>query len=258
MNRLDSQQVDRLAPLDNAYLKLRSMLESGSFNEQAATAAHAAFNNTVDKLRGATRCRLLQLPAELRNTIYELAFTPDHHEDEDVDLFEAKPPTNALLTACSQTYNEAAQIYKEAYRKYWTTTPFRITSVQGRTGENQGSWLGAAQYTRREIIVTPTLATYEQIMSFKDLDLDHIPQFTCVDFGATPYDVCYSRWSFEGGQWYLTEWEEELDSGDIWYDTKFSDPGPFIVRGRSMAKAFLARHAATWMVRQQIGTAIRK
>lgn len=106
--------------------------------------------------------------------------------------------------------------------------------------------------------MTPTLATYEQIMSFKDLDLDHIPQFTCVDFGATPYDVCYSRWSFEGGQWYLTEWEEELDSGDIWYDTKFSDPGPFIVRGRSMAKAFLARHAATWMVRQQIGTAIRK
>lgn len=59
----------------------------------------------------------------MRNTIYELSFTNDD-SDSEVDLALPKPPTKSLLLTSRQAYTEANQIYKKAYRKYWSTTKF--------------------------------------------------------------------------------------------------------------------------------------
>ncbi|KAK5678571.1 hypothetical protein LTS10_009015 [Elasticomyces elasticus] len=67
---------------------------------------------------------LLDIAAELRNTIYELVFTSDL--DGPVDLFTATPPSKAIALACRQTRNEAKQMYIKAYRDYWTHTTFYV------------------------------------------------------------------------------------------------------------------------------------
>lgn len=67
---------------------------------------------------------LLDLPAEIRNCIFELSFTPDWPAD---DLFKACPPSNALITTCRQVYQEARGLYRTGYRAYWTTTQFSVT-----------------------------------------------------------------------------------------------------------------------------------
>lgn len=85
----------------------------------------------------AASSRLLQLPAELRNAIYELAFTTKHDLDEKVDLLAAKPPDGkALLATCRQVYNEACELYKTKYREFWTTSSFVVT-VNGVPVRNQ-------------------------------------------------------------------------------------------------------------------------
>ncbi|KAK4616171.1 hypothetical protein CLAFUW4_09742 [Fulvia fulva] len=69
--------------------------------------------------------RLLALPAELRNEIFELAFTTDNHEDS-IDLCRAIHPSKSLLLTCHQVHAEALQIYQDAYRKYWSENTFTI------------------------------------------------------------------------------------------------------------------------------------
>lgn len=70
------------------------------------------------------RCRLLELPAELRISIYELAFTHETGDREDIDLFEATGPSKSLIMTCRQIHTEAASLYVEAYRRYWAIGKF--------------------------------------------------------------------------------------------------------------------------------------
>ncbi|KAK3617668.1 hypothetical protein LTR56_025135 [Elasticomyces elasticus] len=65
---------------------------------------------------------LLELPPELRNNIYELAFATTAGP---VNLFDASPPNKALLVVCTQIRNEAASLFKWGY---WRTTTFHCTS----------------------------------------------------------------------------------------------------------------------------------
>ena len=67
---------------------------------------------------------LQTLPAELRNHIYELAFTSD--QEEPIHLCKAAPPSEALQLTCHQVYNEASQIYRAAYRQYWSSSHFEM------------------------------------------------------------------------------------------------------------------------------------
>ncbi|KAF2166746.1 hypothetical protein M409DRAFT_22800 [Zasmidium cellare ATCC 36951] len=59
---------------------------------------------------------LEKLPAEIRNEIYELAFTQDSSTSE-IELFEAKSPSKALLSTCRQ----------DTYGKYWHANRFVCT-----------------------------------------------------------------------------------------------------------------------------------
>lgn len=67
---------------------------------------------------------MLELPAELRTIIWSLAFT---HNDLPINLVTAFGPSSALLCTCRQIYNEAIQIYKQAYAEYWPTGRFEIS-----------------------------------------------------------------------------------------------------------------------------------
>ncbi|KAK4619600.1 hypothetical protein CLAFUW4_11571 [Fulvia fulva] len=71
---------------------------------------------------------LQTIPAELRNNIYELAFTSD--QEGPIEFCKAAPPSNALLLACKQIHNEAVQIYRAAYHRYWSTSEFVIDILE--------------------------------------------------------------------------------------------------------------------------------
>ncbi|RYZ89859.1 MAG: hypothetical protein EOP06_08710 [Proteobacteria bacterium] len=58
------------------------------------------------------------LPAEMRNMIYALAFTPaDREMDKKTDLLKAVPPNRELLLVSRQTYIEAWIHYQKANGK---------------------------------------------------------------------------------------------------------------------------------------------
>ncbi|KAK5121357.1 hypothetical protein LTR85_005523 [Meristemomyces frigidus] len=69
-------------------------------------------------------CRLLKLPPELRNRIYELVSTPEHDNGVGFALATATGPSKALLLSCRQVYSEACIIHKLAFRRYWQTSTF--------------------------------------------------------------------------------------------------------------------------------------
>lgn len=69
-------------------------------------------------------CKLLSLPAELRNHIYCLAFAREADNDAELDLFTATGPSSSLLQTCRQIYSEASQIFIHPRDHFWTTTKF--------------------------------------------------------------------------------------------------------------------------------------
>ncbi|KAK4555889.1 hypothetical protein LTR86_007109 [Recurvomyces mirabilis] len=73
-------------------------------------------------------CRLLELPAELRNHIYELVLTGNDTDTGDgvVDLFLAKPPTIDLLLVCREIFTEACQFHIAGCKRYWQITTFAL------------------------------------------------------------------------------------------------------------------------------------
>lgn len=74
----------------------------------------------------------LALLPELRNLIYEFAFTPSHTLSGvllgKTELLESRPPPKALLQTSQQVYREAKYIYHESYRRYWQESHFCISS----------------------------------------------------------------------------------------------------------------------------------
>ncbi|EME39199.1 hypothetical protein DOTSEDRAFT_47803 [Dothistroma septosporum NZE10] len=61
--------------------------------------------------------QLLGLAPELRNMLYELAFTTDSQGP--IDLCTLASPLTALLYTCHQIYSEALQLYHEVRNSYW-------------------------------------------------------------------------------------------------------------------------------------------
>ncbi|KAK4496211.1 hypothetical protein PRZ48_012191 [Zasmidium cellare] len=74
-----------------------------------------------------------KLPRELRDEIYKLVFTEDEGEEER-DLHKATPPSKGLATACKQGYTETNELYKAAYRQFWSTNDFVINGEETARG----------------------------------------------------------------------------------------------------------------------------
>ena len=68
-----------------------------------------------------------KIPPEVRNIIYELAFTTDADTQAEIDLFCAAGPSRSLLLTCRRVHDEAAALHKHLHRRYWTTTSFTAT-----------------------------------------------------------------------------------------------------------------------------------
>ncbi|KAK0932970.1 hypothetical protein LTR48_001761 [Friedmanniomyces endolithicus] len=83
-------------------------------------------------------CMFFRLAAELRNYIYELAF--NEYSEVSIALLSAAPPSKAMVLTCRQAYNEAAAIYRVAYRLFWTTNHFELkVNYNTRLGETQAA-----------------------------------------------------------------------------------------------------------------------
>ncbi|SMR58012.1 unnamed protein product [Zymoseptoria tritici ST99CH_3D1] len=71
-------------------------------------------------------CKLLGMPAEIRNDIFELVFTADSSSEEEVDLLAARAPSGNLLRTSSKIYAGAKGFYATGRAAYWSTTSFII------------------------------------------------------------------------------------------------------------------------------------
>ena len=68
---------------------------------------------------------LLDMPAEIRNMIYDFHFN-DIVTGEHVDLRHAQPPSSFLLSTCHQIKSEAEQMHRVACERYWAKSKFFI------------------------------------------------------------------------------------------------------------------------------------
>ncbi|KXT08593.1 hypothetical protein AC579_7060 [Pseudocercospora musae] len=75
-----------------------------------------------------------------------LAFTPDHEADEEIELFQARPPQKSLLLVYRQIRNEAKGFYLDTYRKYWRTTPFVVNVPPTRFDD-----IGSAYFSGEDV-----------------------------------------------------------------------------------------------------------
>ncbi|KAK4950912.1 hypothetical protein LTR10_010905 [Elasticomyces elasticus] len=68
--------------------------------------------------------RLLALPPEIRNSIWELSFSGTNHT---VDLLTCHPPSLDLLLASRQVYEEAKGFWPGRRREFFSSTSFSVT-----------------------------------------------------------------------------------------------------------------------------------
>ena len=81
-----------------------------------------------------TNCRLFALPAELRNTIYDLVFAAKSNDPRfELKHAHTSAPEKRPLLACRRLYNEAKGIYKSSASTHWSAITFTLdaSSAQG-------------------------------------------------------------------------------------------------------------------------------
>ena len=64
--------------------------------------------------------------------IYELAFTTDAEDAQEILQHDAAEPSKALLLTCRQIYNEAGIFQNRVNRTYWNTTKFALDKTGRR------------------------------------------------------------------------------------------------------------------------------
>ncbi|KAI5366646.1 hypothetical protein Slin14017_G042860 [Septoria linicola] len=158
-----------------------------------------------------TDCLILdRLAAELRNSIYKLAFTPDR-DIEEVDFFAAAPPSSALLLTCRQIKNEARGIHRAAYRSYWRSAKFFI--LEREVDLKQGLPVPIRDINRIQdlrVIGPCTTGSY----SFDLLDKRGVWKFVASDEnGEVMIEEPYTCEQRKGSSWSdetAVRWEEHL------------------------------------------------
>ncbi|SMQ46657.1 unnamed protein product [Zymoseptoria tritici ST99CH_3D7] len=74
-------------------------------------------------------CPLLGLSAELRNNVWELAYTFRKESGTETDLLGDQCPTTALLLTCRQIKSEAIGFFEAAESRYWEQDLFVLEHV---------------------------------------------------------------------------------------------------------------------------------
>lgn len=107
-----------------AKSKVRAYCDFKALRSDTDGSTMTAAMDTGQKNNGDNPCRLLNLAAELRNRIYELAFTADDDNGVGTPFLNATGPSKALLITCHQVYDEARGLHKQAFRQYWRQSTF--------------------------------------------------------------------------------------------------------------------------------------
>ncbi|KAK5744167.1 hypothetical protein LTR17_002197 [Elasticomyces elasticus] len=162
------------------------------------------------------QCPLLSIAPEIRNNIYELAFTSNAPE---ADFFKPAPPTKALLLSCKQIWQEAKGLHKSAYRAYYNSTTFVI---------EQGA------------ITEPA---YE--MPCTDEDLSHMRHVELLTTGRGLMHIS-KGWQPQPGDFHKKLRLQRSTINGQWYE-RLPPPEPFVgsqtlVRGATLDEAVAHRY----------------
>ncbi|KAK5678692.1 hypothetical protein LTS10_009136 [Elasticomyces elasticus] len=167
-----------------------------------AARSDCAFPRPLTKLAMAsTAPKLLTMPPEMRNRIYELVFAT---QPEEADLLNPMPPTKQLLLACAQIYHEARGLYNTARRSYWRETRFtvckpseaRVDCVVDLTEEQ----LSAVRHLQLTVTLSDYRYRFSSIADPLTLRVDHLD-----------FPVSYTRCA--NGQWACTTASSLLSAG---------------------------------------------
>lgn len=79
----------------------------------------------ADATAAQPKCYFMTIPGEIRNRIYDYVFTNNGGEGP-VEVFKFSPPSNNIIMSCRQVYQEARELYKAAYRLYWSENDFNF------------------------------------------------------------------------------------------------------------------------------------
>ncbi|KAK3617669.1 hypothetical protein LTR56_025136 [Elasticomyces elasticus] len=148
-------------------------------------------NNSNTSTRMQQTCRLLTLPAELRNGITELVVNDIPHDR--INLLTAIPPGNGLLCACRQTYQESKCLYENARRRYWAETDFAIAR-NALLSSCRVHFTAADLFTIRHIHFTTSIHELSRRRRYPN----HIRRYSSnIDFieeiGSFGNNVCFER-----------------------------------------------------------------
>ncbi|KAK4543880.1 hypothetical protein LTR36_004654 [Oleoguttula mirabilis] len=89
-------------------------------------APNDAPNDQPAKSAAVAICHLLKLPPELRNTIYELAFTTAADLGEPINIVRACGPSPSLVLTCRQVHSESSAIFNVSQDRYWAVGKFEL------------------------------------------------------------------------------------------------------------------------------------
>ena len=174
-------------------------------------------------------CRLLELPAELRNQIYELAFTTDQDSEGKVDLFAGKAPTKSLLLTCRQIHSEAHGIYNTAYRRFWKESDFVASQ---RTLHKKRP--GKKGYEKVDTI------TKADLSKLRDADIANITKLT-LHVPLTVFVLTDMR-----GVWHRTTYARSVDARGRWSHAPVDYQRPYVA-SRYPARKGTAVDVAQWV-----------
>lgn len=122
--------------------------------------------------------RLLMLPREVCDQIYDHVFVTAADTEHEIDLLAAAGPDKALLLVSRQLHSETRAIQRTSYQRYWRTGNF-VLNLWNETFCGQ---------------------TIDQLSTLRDEDLNALTRLTCVS-------RCYSTT--------VCCWTETL-CGNIW------------------------------------------
>ncbi|KAK5121255.1 hypothetical protein LTR85_005421 [Meristemomyces frigidus] len=209
-----------------------------------ASATHTSDNAMAqDHHEEPTACRLLSLPAELRNWIYELTFTtPDTDE---VDLLNTSPPSKCLLTTCRQIGAEATALYKSAFRHYWKTSHFVVNGNRTELASHASAVKFLEEHDVENISTLSFRAPRVTLTSHNGTWIDHVDTLPDIVYGIVKEsDVdTMLEWSWQPGA--TTHYDTGLGGSVM----QFVDLSHYPAQEAANIKAVRGRNRCSWAAR---------
>ncbi|KAK5737823.1 hypothetical protein LTR17_006471 [Elasticomyces elasticus] len=197
----------------------------------------AALDNT-DNPSAVQTAKLLTIAPELRNSIYELVFTP---KTGPFDIRYVEPPRAALVGTCRQARKEALQLYLCSNRRYWQETTFMIAT-------KPSPWLLA--------VMDFTLSDLQSMrnLRFKITAQDLSRRFDAT-VSASRYaaNVIYTFEQHAVGQWFCCEIRGVVAPAGIGHPMLYDDGAGWVAA--SDAAPWVAAKASQHKVFQPLGKA---